>query len=493
MYRKALYHLVILTVLTVGIFTTGCKKDPKPAPEPAPPVVVTAADLSKDTLYYLFKDEYLFTDLIPAYDVLKPRTFANNDSLFAKLTRFATAPKDRYSFIDKGGVIASQIGQGVSQGDFGIEIFYPNSANLSDLRVKSVTKGSPAYTLGIHKGWQITSINGNTSIAYDGSDVGGNSANINRVVNAVYYSSSTAFIFKKPDGTSVTKTIAAATYSIDPVTFDSVYTFGARKVGYLVFSSFIDISKIKTKLDTKFANFATQGVTDLVIDLRYNGGGSVGTAEYMSNLIAPNTVGTDSTKTMYTYDFNSLVKSGTYSALTKGYKLPPPDQAYSYADLFDSFNYYKTTNFKKKGTVNVQNVVFIVTKSTASASELLINNLKPYMNVTLIGKTTYGKPVGFIGIPVGGYDMYAISFRTINANGQADYYNGMIPAVDLYEDYTHDFGQLDEVYLNQALIKLGVKSLPILKAQSASIGTLDNGKLDKSFKGMIDYRIKKIK
>jgi len=487
MYRKTLYQLLILTVLMVGIFTTGCKKN---NPGPAP---VTAKDLSKDTLYYLFKDEYLFSDLIPAYDVLKPRTFANNDSLFAKLTRYATVPKDRYSFIDKGGAIASLIGQGVSQGDFGIEIFYPNSANLSDLRVKDVTKGSPAYTAGIRKGWQITTINGSTNIAYDGSDVGGSSVNINMVVNAVYYSNTTTFIFKKPDATTITKILNAGVYNIDPVPFDSVYTFGARKVGYLVFSSFIDISKIKTELDTKFANFAAQGVTDLVIDLRYNGGGSVGTSEYMADLIAPNTVGTDSTKTMYTYDFNNIVKTSTYSALTKAYKLPPPDQAYSYGDLFDSFNYFKTTNFKKKGSVNVQNVVFIVTKSTASASELLINNLKPYMNVTLIGKTTYGKPVGFIGIPVGGYDMYAISFRTINANGQGDYYNGMIPAVDLYEDYAHDWGQLTEVYLNQALMTLGVKSLPILKAQSASLGKLDNTRLDKGFKGMIETRIRKIK
>ena len=488
MYRKTLYQLLILAVLMVGIFTTGCKKN---NPGPAP---VTAKDLSKDTLYYLFKDEYLFTDLIPAYDVLKPRTFANNDSLFAKLTRYATAPKDRYSFIDKGGVVASQIGQGVSQGDFGIEIFYPNSANLSDLRVKDVTKGSPAYTAGIHKGWQITTINGSSNIAYDGSDIGGNSTNINMVVNAVYYSNTTTFTFIKPDATTFTKTLNAGVYNIDPVPFDSVYTFGARKVGYLVFSSFIDISKIQTELDAKFANFAAQGVTDLVIDLRYNGGGAVNTSEYMANLIAPNSVGTDSTKTMYSTVFNSNFKNSTYSALTKAYMLPPPYQQYSYADLFDSYYYYdQATNFKKKGPVNVQNVVFIVTKSTASASELLINNLKPYMNVTLIGKTTYGKPVGFFPVPIGGYDMYVISMRTVNANGVGDYYNGMIPAVDLYEDYAHDWGQLTEVYLNQALVTLGVKSLPILKAQSASFGKLDNTRLDKGFKGMIETRKRKLK
>ena len=486
MYRKTLNYLLILTVLMVGIFTTGCKKN---NPGPAP---VTAKDLSKDTLYYIFKDEYLFTDLIPAYDVLKPRTFANNDSLFAKLTKYATAPKDRYSFIDKGGVVASLIGQGVSQGDFGIEIFYP-SVSLSDLRVKDVTKGSPAYIQGIRKGWQITTINGSTNIAYDGPGYG-NSTNINMVLNAVYNSNTTTFVFNKPDATIVTKTLNAAVYSIDPVPFDSVYTFGARKVGYLVFSSFIDISKIKTELDTKFANFASKGVTDLVIDLRYNGGGAVNTSEYMANLIAPNSVGTDSTKTMYSTVFNSNFINSTYSALTKAYKLSPPYQQYSYADLFDSYYFYdKAVNFKKKGPVNVQKVVFIVTKSTASASELLINNLKPYMNVSLIGKTTYGKPVGFFPVPVGGYDMYVISFRTVNANGTGDYYNGMIPTVDLYEDGAHDWGQLTEVYLNQALVTLGVKSLPILKAQSASIGKLDNTRLDVGFKGMIETRKRKLK
>jgi carboxyl-terminal processing protease len=490
MYRKTLFHLIIMTVLMVGIFNAGCKKDPKPAPVP----VVTAKDLSKDTLYYLFKDEYLFTDLIPAYDIVNPRASANNDSLFAKLTRYSTAPKDHYSFIDKGGSVASQIGQGVSQGDIGIEIFYPNSANLSDLRVKSVTKGSPAYTNGVRKGWQITSIDGNTNIAYDGSDVGGSSANIQRVVTAVYYSTSAVFVFKKPDATSVTKTLAAASYTIDPVVLDSVYTFGARKVGYMVFSSFIAIAKIKTELNAVFSRFATKGVTDLVIDLRFNGGGDVGTSEYLANLIAPKSVGTDSTKAMYTYDFNSRFKTSTYSTLTKAYKLPPPDQKYSYADLFDSYYYWnKTTSFVKKGNVDVQNVVFIVTKSTASASELLMNNLKPYMNVSLIGKPTYGKPVGFFPIPIGGYDMYTISFRTINANSVGDYYNGMPVAVDLYEDFAHDFGDIAEVYLNAALVKLGVKSLPILKAQSASIGTLDNSKLERGFKGMIETRFKKIK
>jgi len=485
MYRKTFFHILILTTLMVGMLNTGCKKAPK---APAVPVA-SAADLSKDSLYYLFKDEYLFTDIIPAYDIVNPRASATNDELFAKLIAYETAPADRYSFIDKGGVVASEIGQGVSQGDFGLEIFYPNELDLSELRVKYITKGSPAYTLGIHKGWQITSINGNTNVTYDGTDNGGTGANLNRIIDAVFNSNSTSFGFKLPDGSAVTKTITASTYAINPITFDSVYTFGARKVGYMVFSSFIDISIIKNQLDLLFAKFVNQGVTDLVVDLRYNGGGAVNTSEYLADLIAPKSVGTDSTKTMYTYDFNSRIKANTYSDITKGYKLLPPYQAFSYADLFSSFNQDKTTSFVKKGNLDIQNVVFLVTKSTASASELLINNLKPYMgSVTLIGKPTYGKPVGFIAVPVGGYDMYAISFKTINANSQGDYYNGMPVAVDRYEDFSKDFGQIDEVYLNLAFQKLGITNLPVLKSQKAGVGTLNNSRFDRSFKGMIKTR-----
>jgi carboxyl-terminal processing protease len=484
MYRKTLFHLLILTVLMVGFFNTSCKKN---SSSPTP----IAANLSRDTLYNIFKDEYIFTDVIPTYTVVNPRSFVNNDSLFAKLKRYSTNPIDKYSFIDKGGSIASEIGQGVSLGDFGFEANY---AGLNDLRVVNVVRNSPAYLLGIRRGWQITSVNNNTNMTYDGG-LGQSAANVIRISNAIYNSNSSSFVFLKPDATSVNKTVNAASYQIDPVYLDTVYTYGAKKIGYLVFGSFVDLAKVKTELISIFADFVTKGVTDLVVDLRYNGGGAVNTSEFMANLIAPKNVGADSTKAMYTYTFNSIIQNRTYSNIMKTYKLPPPDQAYSYADIFDSFNYYKTTNYVKAGNLDISNVVFIVTGGTASASELLINNLKPYMNVTLVGKQTYGKPVGFIGIPVGGYDMYTISFKTVNASNQGDYYTGMpIPTrFDKYEDLSLDYGMVQEVYLNNALQALNVTGLPVLKAMKASSGKLDNSRLDKVFKGMIETRLGKIK
>lgn len=489
MSRNSFARLILLFALLTAGFLSGCKKDKtnKPSIEDTS---LAAANLSKDTMYYLFKDEYLFTDQVPAYDVVNPHASANLDSLFNKLTRYAVNPKDHYSTRDKTGYISSTIGQGLSQGDFGFDLWW-NS--LTDLRVVDVIKGSPADLLyGIKRGWQITAVNGNTNVTYDGSQVSGTSANLNRIYTALSGSNSSAFTFKKPDGTSVTITITRASYTINPITLDTVYTFGARKVGYVVFNSFIDLAKIQTLVDAAFTRFETKGITDLVVDLRYNGGGSVQTSEYLANKIAPKAVGTGTTL-MYKYIYNTNMTTGNYSTFTKTTKTPYSDMP-TYADLYSYFpKTYTSTNFTKKGNLDIQNVIFLTTGQTASASELLINNLAPHMSVTTVGQTSYGKPYAFFPVSVGGYDMYVISMKTVNSANYGDYFTGMVPNVAIqYEDFTKDYGQLDEPFLNQALIKLGVKSLPIIpKSQKAYNLNIANTKFDHRFKGMIETRIKR--
>ncbi|NWJ51935.1 MAG: hypothetical protein HXX14_13830 [Bacteroidetes bacterium] len=489
MSRNSFARLFLLFTLFIVAFLSGCKKDKVNQPATEQPTV-TNADLSKDTMYYLFKDEYFYTQNIPAYDIVNPRASANLDSLFNKMKRYQTSPLDHYSYRDPTGSVASVIGQGLSQGDFGIDVWW-NS--LSDLRVVDVIKGSPADLLfGIKRGWQITSINDNTTVTYDGSQVSGPSTNLNRILNAVYYSNSSKFVFQKPDGTSATVTITRAPYTINPITLDSVYTFGSRKIGYMVFGTFIDLAKIQTQIDATFSKFESKNITDLVVDLRYNGGGSVETSEYFANKIAPKNVGTGTTL-MYKYLYNTNMTTGNYSAFTTKTKTPYSDMP-TYADLFNYFpKNYSSTYFTKKGNLDIQNVIFLVTASTASASELLINNLTPHMTVSTIGQTTDGKPFGFFPITVGGVDMYVISMKSVNSQNYGDYYNGMTPTVSVqYEDFSKTYGQVDEPFLNQALVKLGVKSLPIIpKSQRAFISNFANSKFDHKFKGMIETRIKK--
>ena len=108
--------------------------------------------------------------------------------------------------------------------------------------------------------------------------------------------------------------------------------------------------------------------------------------------------------------------------------------------------------------MNLSRVFFIVTGSSASASELIINNLKPYMDVKLIGDTTYGKPVGFFPIEILNYAIYPISFRTINSAGNADYYSGFAPDKLAADGVNKNWGDVTEPSLAAALkyIETGV-------------------------------------
>ncbi|HSU49868.1 MAG TPA: S41 family peptidase, partial [Segetibacter sp.] len=110
-----------------------------------------------------------------------------------------------------------------------------------------------------------------------------------------------------------------------------------------------------------------------------------------------------------------------------------------------------TQKFSNTGTLNLNRVFFIVTGSTASASELLINNLKPYMNVKLIGDTTYGKPVGFFPVDIFNYSIYPISFKTVNSAGNADYYKGFAPDKAAPDGVNKSWGDITDPSLASAL------------------------------------------
>jgi C-terminal processing protease CtpA/Prc len=124
-----------------------------------------------------------------------------------------------------------------------------------------------------------------------------------------------------------------------------------------------------------------------------------------------------------------------------------------------------TVNYEKAGNLNLSRVFFIVSGSTASASELLINNLKPYMDVKIIGDTTYGKPVGFFPIEIASkYAIYPISFRTINSAGNADYYNGFAPDNLAPDGVNKDWGDVTEPSLAAVLNYINTGSFKLAAA-----------------------------
>jgi len=219
----------------------------------------------------------------------------------------------------------------------------------------------------------------------------------------------------------------------------------------MVFNQFFG-QPSRNELAQAFTYFQAQGIDELVIDLRYNPGGSVETEDTLSNLIAPTAA---NNQTMYQYIFNSTLQNNQHQLIRK--KL-------GYGDIFTPAE--NTVKFEKAGALNLPRVFFIVTGNTASASELLINNLKPYMEVKLIGDTTYGKPVGFFPIPIFNYDIYPISFKTVNSAGNADYYTGFAPDNLSSDGVNKNWGDITEPSLAAALRYISTGSFARAAAES---------------------------
>jgi len=473
--------ILTLGTILITFATISCKKN-TPEPDPTPPTTVvpvvpsSTLDLMRDSVFLYAKEAYYWYDGLPDSSTFKPRSFTGTTDL-AALTKevnsisqykinpatgkayeyYAAAPGEaKYSFID-GGETSSELGG--AQSDFG---FAPLYIATEDLRIKYVYGGSAAALAGIKRGYKVISINGNSNISYDN---GGTRTQF--VVNAFYYSTTITLILEKPDLTRFTVTLNASPYTTNPViTYKVIDTGNGHKVGYFVFASFTSPANATAKLDEAFNYFSSNGVTDLVVDLRYNGGGYVSTAEYLSNLIVP---ASKNNTVMYSSYFNDILTSGKAKILARQVRRDPAtNQKYTYAQ-FDYSVAGNSVLFSKKGSLNsIGNVFFIVGGGTASASELVINNLRPVVNVKLIGSTTYGKPVGFFDIRINKYEMYIPEFETKNSLAQGGYYTGMEPESTTYpgkkgtDDVSRDFGDPEENLLKQALnyVKNGTFSVP---------------------------------
>lgn len=519
---KRFFYLIVVSGV---LMFAACKSAKKSDPTPVKPTDTTVSVLDKirDSIFYYAKEDYLWYSSLPTYATFNPRSFTGADTLTAlnnevnAISQYAINPATsqpyeyyaddpgvaKYSFIDAGEVSSELNGV---HGDFGFAPFYNT---VSDLRIKYVYPGSPADQAGIKRGYEITSINGRTALDYDGPGYG-SSANLNFIINAYSNSNTISMTLKKPDGSTLTVgSMLVSEYTINPVLKDTIFDQGnGHKVGYIVFNSFTSGANANPQLDPVFANFATQGITDLVVDLRYNGGGYVSTAEHIDNLIVP---AAKSGSLMYNTYYNDILTAGHEVLLSKQWrKDQQTGMDYNYGPQFISYAVAdNATNFAKLGSLNVNRVFFIITGSTASASELTINNLRPHMDVQFIGETSYGKPVGFFDIDINKYEMFIPEFYTQNSAGQGGYYNGFTPGtadypgVADYDDVTKDFGDPTEGLLAHALnyVKTGTYAVKGQSIQSmqAKYGTFSIAaqttaahKMDKhKFRGMVFDKIKK--
>jgi carboxyl-terminal processing protease len=445
---------------TKGLFTAAlagltllqaCKKNDLSnnlTPTPTPTTGSTSASALKDTAIADARDIYLWYSQIPS--TFNAQTYSDPNTIMEAVRQYSnepgfSAPVDKWSFGMKQ-TDWDNLSNGVS-GDFGMSVFFFKEG---DLRVKSVERSSPAGLAGIRRGWRITKINGSTNIATSNADF---------ISNAVWSSQTGTFTFTKPDGSSVDLNLAAASYKEHPVYLDSIYNVGSKKVGYFSFNSFLgDTTELYNEFSRVFSKFAAANINDLVVDLRYNGGGYVTVQQKLADWLVP--------------------ASGNGQLMMK-------------EQFNDKYTQYNSTDyFQKLGSLNLSRIYFIVSHNTASASELLINNLKPFVDVQLVGPSkTYGKPVGFFPIPVGDWYIFPVSFRSTNKNGQGNYFNGMDLNSTVSDGLDKDWGDVTETCLQSALSNISTGAYRVQSTgETIQMKSVNDVLSAPEFKGAVDVR-----
>lgn len=432
--QQPVLRAALALLLAAGL--VACKKNTEDV-TPAP--TYSGNKPVNDWIYAQMSDYYYWNDKLPAYE--KTDTTANPEDYFYGLLNeydATTNPDgDRFSWIasNADSLEAALSGESVTTGmQFRLFLRDEGQTNVAG-QVLYVAKGSPAERAGLRRGDVFTKINGQVlttrnyqSLLYTGGPTTYGLAAVNAAAKTITDS-------------DATRSVTPVTFQEDPVYFDSVYTAGGKKVGYLVYNEFnpgpngSNVATYDQHISQIFANFKAQGVQELVLDLRYNPGGSSESATKLASLIGK---GVGPSKVFFKQQYNA----GLTQYLTREYGA-------------DSFNEYFTNEPNAIG--NSLSRVFVLTSDwTASAGELLINGLKPYMTVTLIGDKTYGKNVGSTTIAdeTGKikWGLQPIIVKAFNSQGKSDYTGGFQPDATVDEPITlRRLGDPQEDLLGAAL------------------------------------------
>ncbi|MDP1027684.1 S41 family peptidase [Sphingomonas sp. KR1UV-12] len=373
------------------------------------------------------REWYLFPDTLPA--TLDPTGYSTVKDYVDALTATARSQrKDRYfTYVTSIAEENAFYDSGASAG-FGVRLSYDTAANR--VFVAEAFENAPALAAGIDRGTEILAIGTSSAALRTVADLmamGGASA----VTDALGPSTAgTTRVLRIADRAGTREvTVSKTDYSLSPISSRygvQTLTDGGQQIGYLNLRTFI--STADPALRTAFANFRAAGITQVIIDLRYNGGGLVNTAELMGDLLG----GNRSTSDVF-----------SYTAFR-------PEKASNNKTRFFS---------PQSQSIAPTRIAFIGTGGTASASELLINAFTPYLHTSaaLIGSNTYGKPVGQIALDKSACDdrLRVIAFATQNAARQGDYYDGLATRVEAScrasDDTTYPLGDPREASTRAAL------------------------------------------
>ena len=282
----------------------------------------------------------------------------------------------------------------------------------SEVRVLQVFPDSPASEAGMARGDRIVEIDGQRvadliSAGLIGGAFGASEPGVSARV-----------VVRSREGQERRATLTKRVVTIPTVSLTRTFRVDGRTVGYLFFRNFVEPSY--AALDDAFAALRDAGATEVVIDLRYNGGGLVDVAAHLGSL-----VGGVMTQGRVFTTFQHNDKNGALNEDLRFEELSRP--------------------------ITLSRLFVITTRASASASELLINSLRPHLPVIVVGDTTYGKPVGQYGFEFCDKVFAPVAFRLVNSEGQGDFFGGIQPDCRAGDDISHDLGSAEEASLAEAL------------------------------------------
>ena len=437
--HKAPVLLAIVAMLAScgdgGTTTGGGIAAVTPTPSPAPtPTSGCSLRQRQDWALAQLQEWYLFPTLLDS--TVNPAGYSDVQTYIDALVAPARAQsRDRgFTYITSIAAENAFISSGSSAG-FGVRLIY-DSVNRR-LFVAEAFEGAPGLAGGLDRGVEVTAIGTTTSNLQTVTSLfaAGGSQAVSDALGPSTAGTTRSLRIVSGAATSVV-TITKADFAITPVSSRygaKVLLDGTKKVGYVNLRTFIDTAD--PALRSAYADFKAQGVTELIIDLRYNGGGLVSIAELFGDLLG-----------------------GGRSGQVFSYTTFRPEKA---------AQYNSTKNFATQTqTIQPTKIAFIGAGGTASASELVANAMRPYLTTSaaLVGSNTYGKPVGQVGLDRSACDdrLRAVAFRTENASRQGDYYTGLAPVMErtcaASDDYTRPLGDANEASVKVALDFLAGRS-----------------------------------
>lgn len=356
------------------------------------------------------RDVYFWNTLLPATVTLAD--FDTPEELLAYLVSFQ--PLDLYSFINSADADSQFFGAGQYLG-FGFSYRF---VAADDIRLTQVFASSPAAQAGFARGQRILALNGRSIAEIEAAEG----------IDAVLGQSTVEFSLRNPDDSDFEVQVTKDVVTINPLPQWRVIDTPGGSVGYVEFAAFV--STADPVFDTIFASFGQAGVTDLILDMRYNGGGLISTTELLGDFLG----GSVATGQVFSRTlFNSNNAGANRTAV--------------FQELFNS--------------LNLSRLIVIATGSTASASELVTNSMEPHVEVTLVGDTTFGKPVGQVGIEFCSKILRATAFETVNSLGEGGYFDGLPADCATADDLTIPVGDNTDPNVIAALEYLANGACPI--------------------------------